>query len=517
MLERVYLHQNRFRTPGIAPDARGVVLGESGVVLFGSVDRLVAFLRAYGQEGSLDDLVPTLRIRRVLTPLKTRELLLTVAAESSYRMDRIAGIAKLVGGLVFTGTGRHFVRYRDSASPLGYDVMELHNEMADVVLYDQSFQQVYAFEQELPLRDLLYKLGPERRPEVAPEDRSALWATAEVGVGRALLSYLFRWNVDARAALAEWPPKSAFDDAQERLYIFQMNNVPARIVGLLSSLPGVRVFEPVVNGPAFVATELGFEHPIALDSCASVFEDEALLLFEGAGSVREVNPMPPFAPVRSLVRSQVQLASEEGALRIDEGQPAPSLGLSLRMVPSTRPWQKVTATMVPKAQRGWLSRLLYVLPPAHLAALRIAETDHDYVLIDPLGIDGLPLGVFYSEVASRIYVPSGQQLVPAISSSVLSELLRARGDGFAFFPVTARSEEATPLYLAASAFGPLSRRAIQALSGDPLDARAPAIEEPPLPIVDYEKSRRFPLWGIPKARRVVESDPEASGDAPDGG
>jgi len=152
VLERAALHQTRFRTPGVTPDARGVVLGQRGVVLFPSIDRVVAFLRAYGEDSTLDDLVPSLEIRRLVTPLKTREVMLSVASESSYRMDRIAGFAKLAGGLVFTGTSRHFVKYRDAGSPLGYDVGELADDNADVVLYHDAFEQPYAFEREIPLK-----------------------------------------------------------------------------------------------------------------------------------------------------------------------------------------------------------------------------------------------------------------------------------------------------------------------------------------------------------------------------
>src|SRR5690606_21533429 len=149
VLERAALHQTRFRTPGVSPDARGVVLGQKGVVLFPSLDRLVAFLRAYGEEGSLDELLPTLSIRRVVTPLKTREILLSCGSESGYRMDRVASVAKLAGGLVFTGTARHFVKYRDAASPLGYDVEEILDERADVILYHDSFRQAYAYDREI--------------------------------------------------------------------------------------------------------------------------------------------------------------------------------------------------------------------------------------------------------------------------------------------------------------------------------------------------------------------------------
>ena len=105
-LERAALHQTRFRTPGVAPDTRGVVLGQKGALLFPSLDRVVAFFRAYGDDGSLDEILPSLSIRRVVTPLRTRELLVLLAAESSYRMDRVAAVARLAGGMVFTGISR---------------------------------------------------------------------------------------------------------------------------------------------------------------------------------------------------------------------------------------------------------------------------------------------------------------------------------------------------------------------------------------------------------------------------
>ena len=95
-LERAALHQTRFRTPGVSPDARGVVLGQRGVLLFSSLDRVVAFFRAYGDEGSLDEILPTLSVRRVQSALRTKEILVFLGAESSYRMDRVAACLQAV-------------------------------------------------------------------------------------------------------------------------------------------------------------------------------------------------------------------------------------------------------------------------------------------------------------------------------------------------------------------------------------------------------------------------------------
>lgn len=501
MLERAALHQTRFRTPGVSPDARGVVLGQKGVVLFPSLDRLVAFLRAYGEEGSLDELLPSLSLRRVVTPLRTREILLTCAAESSYRMDRIASVAKLAGGLVFTGTARHFVKYRDATAPLGYDVEELLDERSDAILYHDSFRQAYAFERELAFRELVMKLEPLRVPPSERRLPSRLFVTAEVGIGGALVSYLFRWQVRARAAFAEWPSESAFEDTTRRLYVFDIEEAPPRIVELMTALPGVHVFEPL--GASF-AVELGFRHPIALDSCQSIFDDEALTLFAGDGGVIVVDPAPPFAPVRSLVRNELRL---EDAADTKKGRAAKgdlSFDLPLRLDSTMAPWRNVIASVVPSAQRPWLARMLYALPPRTLSTLRMAIAEDRVYLHDPGGIEGVPLGVFYTEVAQRIYVPAGMTLVPAVAAPVLEALLSDRQGGHVFF----EPETATPRVVKAEAFGPVSRQVLRDVAAMTVHAEAPDRVDPPLPLMQYGDVRRFPLWGVPAKGAPAAAPPE---------
>lgn len=490
VLERAALHQTRFRTPGVSPDARGVVLGQKGAVLFPSLDRLVAFLRAYGEEGSLDELLPSLTIRRVVTPLRTREVLLVCAAESSYRMDRVASVAKLAGGLVFTGTSRHFVKYRDAASPLGYDVEELLDERADVVLYHDSFRQAYGYEREIVFRDLVMKLEPLRVPPSERRSPTRLFVTAEMGIGGALVGYLFRWQVTARAALAEWPSASAFEDTTRRLYVFDCEQTPARIVDLMMSLPGVHVFEPI--GSNF-AVELGFRHPIALDSAASLFEDEALTLFRGDGHVIRVEPAPPFAPVRSLVRNELSL---EQAGSVNQATPTGgdlTFELPLKLDSTMNAWRNVVAAVVPLPQREWLARMLYALPPRTLSTLRMAIAGDRIYLLDRGGIEGVPLGVFYSEVADRIYVPSGMTLVPAVAPQVLTDLVSDAQGGHVFF----EPESSAPRVVPANAFGPVSRQVLRDVAGQVVHADAPDRVDPPLPLMQYGDARRFPLWGVP--------------------
>ena len=495
MLEPAALHQTRFRTPGVSPDARGVVLGQKGVILFPSLDRLVAFLRAYGEEGSIDELLPTLKIRRVVTPLRTREILLICGAESSYRMDRIASIAKLAGGLVFTGTSRHFVKYRDAGSPLGYDIEELLDERADAVLYHDTFRQVYAFEREVVFRDLVLKLEPQRSP---PSDRQLperVLATAQVGIGGALVNYLYRWKVDARAAFAEWPSESAFEDTSRRLYVFEIQQAPARIVDLMMSLPGVHVFEPL--GSSF-AVELGFRHPISLESASTIFDDDALTLFIGAGvegraEVIVIDPAPPFAPVRSLVRNEIDVTDAREPSRRSGRELDLRFDLPLRLDATMAPWRDVVATVIEASQREWLARMLYALPPRTLASVRMAIAGEHIYLLDRSGIEGVPLGTFYSEVAERIYVPAGLTLVPAVSRQVLRDLVADPQGGHVFFD----AERGQPRVVPAAAFGPLARQVLREVGGQVVHANAPEGYDPPLPLMQYGERRRFPLWGVP--------------------
>jgi hypothetical protein len=269
----------------------------------------------------------------------------------------------------------------------------------------------------------------------------------------------------------------------------------------MESLPGVHVFEPLGDG---FGVELGYRHPISLESCATLFDTDTLYLFRGDGVVELVSPVPPFAPVRSLVRTNLALDAGTAPGSGHAVQADLSLSLPLRLASSTEPWRTVVSTVVPANQRGWLTRLLYALPPHTLSALRMALADDNIYLIDPAGIEGVPLGVFYTEVAERIYVPAGLTLVPAVSRAVLQELVRDRGDGHVYFEPGRASPHAIP----EAAFGPVSRRALRDVAAIPVSADRPDNTEPPLPLLQYEDARRFPLWGIPGKVPPPAPDPD---------
>ena len=165
--------------------------------------------------------------------------------------------------------------------------------------------------------------------------------------------------------------------------------------------------------------------------------------------------------------------------------------LSLTLAPSQLPWRRVIASIVPIEGRAQLGRLFYVLPPRTLGALRMAITERAIFLLDPGGIEGVPLGRFYSQVAERIYVPAGMTLVPAVSSGVLEELVQGRGQGHVFF----EPGHTGPTLVADTAFATISRQVLRQVIGTEVHADAPDRVDPPLPMLAYGPETRFPLWG----------------------
>src|SRR5215470_13595781 len=135
MLQRVVLGQARFNLPGLVADARGVVVGRQLVARFAAIDRLVAFLRVLSAEQSIDDLQPGLRIVTARGGAGTREAIVLLPFASPALGDVVAQAVRLAGGQTFTGTGRHFVQFRDARAPLGYDVAAPVEGAGDLILH----------------------------------------------------------------------------------------------------------------------------------------------------------------------------------------------------------------------------------------------------------------------------------------------------------------------------------------------------------------------------------------------
>jgi hypothetical protein len=420
MLDRVAVHQTRLRTPGLGLDAKGVALGAKGLVLLPSIDRLVAFLALYTRQGSLADILRSLAVEIVKSKLGAREVTLTFSAESSDRMDRVAEVARLAGGYTFTGTSRHFVQYRDSGAPFGYDIPQIVPNDAALALYHQTFSQVYGLERKIDVRSLLLRLEPQLDP-AAGREPGARWICAEAGLGPALIHYFVRSGVESEVGVAEWPPESSFDDAPVTRYLFRSAAIPERMLPLLTTTPGLGVFVPVAPG---AAVEVGFRHPVNLRACP-VFGDAGLVLFRGAGKdPLELAKLPALGEVGAFARVDLRkqtltAKSGGGALRAD------TVAIALRLVPTSEPWRSVTATWIRHEELPILRRVAYALGPDTLRRARIAFTAEGAFLRQPAGIEGIPVGEFYREIHPGLYVPAGYDPVPAVAPEVLFRALGA--------------------------------------------------------------------------------------------
>jgi hypothetical protein len=88
LLEPIAAGQTRFHMQGLAPDGRGIAVGRETLLMFPSLDRLVAFLGAYSEECSLDDLIPSLTIERARRDAAARRCCCAAPGATRYALDR---------------------------------------------------------------------------------------------------------------------------------------------------------------------------------------------------------------------------------------------------------------------------------------------------------------------------------------------------------------------------------------------------------------------------------------------
>ena len=496
MLERIAMNQTRLRTPGLGLDAHGVALGSKGLVLLPSIDRLVAFLAAYTEQRSLEDVLSSLHIAVVQSSLKHREFLLEIAAESSSRMDAFAETARLVGGTIFTGTSRHFVQYRDRAAPFGYDAPQLLNEQAAYLLYHASFSQAFNTEREVDLKGLLLRLMPRVDPKTRNEP-GPRWIVAERGLGPALVHYLVRWEVPAEVALAEWAPESSFETEPTQRYLFHVPEVPLRMMPMLSATPGLTLCVPVAPG---VAVESGYRHPISLRA-VPLFEPSGMVFFRGEREPLVLDRMPATADLRAFAR--VTISQREVPITKVGPKAVPTLGVPLRVLHSVGASKQPTATWISQSDFPLLRKLAYALPPRVLQTTQVALSDRGVFLRSVGGVDGIPLGTFFYELHPGFYVPSGHELVPAFSPRVLASALTLSAGKIAFF-----GTDAVAYLIDESAFASLERMLIDAPSWNVLEAQSiVSFLDEKVPELSIEGLGLFPMrraGRVPEGATVTE-------------
>lgn len=495
MLEHVALGQSRFVTPGVAPDPRGVLLGRLGLLQFPTLEGVVSWLRLYSAESSLDELLSGLQILRVTTPLKSREMVVRFPSTSSYTMDRAARCAQLVGGSSFTGSGKHFVKYRDERSPYGYDATEIAAlpEGAELMLHGEEYQQTYAVEGEVPFEKLLFRLSLRRVPggaRLRDDQRSELLLAVERGLGEGIVRYLWRNRVEAELGLVRPQGQSAFDDfGRARSFLLvRARELEPRILELFLATPGVTVFSPAGTN---VAVEVGYRHALDLASCAGAFDSDRFYLFWGERDRVDTVAGPlELSGIEHLTDVELELEKPEQRTSLELGGVDP-VGVPLELAPSLSPSRQVVASLVPLEQGAWVKRLVYLLPSASLRGHRVAVTDRGILLVARPDTDVVPLGQLLTELAPGLLVPLGMELVPRVAPDVLARTLGHGSGVFTVFPTEGR-----PFQIGEASLMPLERRALAEIEVERAEVVELSVEPPEEPSVVNDPVGRFALWGF---------------------
>ncbi|HMF43271.1 MAG TPA: hypothetical protein VKQ32_21515 [Polyangia bacterium] len=498
MLQRVVFGQTRFNLPGLAADARGVVVGRQLAARFAAIDRLVAFLRLLSAEQSIDDLQPGLRIVYARGGAGTREAIVQMPIVSPGLADVVAHAARLAGGQTFTGTGKQFVQYRDARAPFGYDVAALADVAGDLVLHGTEQMVPYRIESEMPLAKLLLRLSlvrAARRGAGASFSDGPIYVTARRGLGPMLSAYLHRAAVAApagggelraSAALCEGATASAFANA-ESFWLFRVERLPARMHGLLTRTPGLDVFVPVTDN---VAVAAGYRHPIHLGSCRGSFPPDRLHLFS-PGGVTEVAPLPVLAAIEDVVR----VRAPEARAATASPRARPELALSLRLEAGGASSGPTVAALIPWKRVPWLQRLCYALPTSALRNYRVAPLERGVLVRASEVLEGIPFGTLFELAAPDVLVPVGMRLVPAVSPALLVDRLGATGGATVVFP----ERTGAPFRVPAEALVPLELRVVGALA-PPIDdtmVNRPRAESVTDPVeIENRPMGPMPLWGL---------------------
>lgn len=507
-LEPVAAGQTRFRMPGLAPDPRGIAVSREALMIFESLERVVAFLGAYSEEASLDELTASLTIERGERVGGGHALLVRCAANDGYSVDRLLRLANAARGRTYVGSGETFVRTRERVAPFGYDLAMPAGELPgveqgrqNVVAVDLEYVARYVAKEAIDPVELIQRLElravplPDflaADPELGGLRELALVLVAP-GLAERVLAYLWRNEVPMAGV------RLAIDDDRSPSLLLRLRQPTARILDVLRPIPGVELFAPV--SPR-AAVELGYRHPIHLSSASSCLPGTEMYLFRGRlGRVERIDGAPRFVDGRHLVGTTMRLRNERpGELK---GREIEALRVDLVLRPTSRS-REPRAALVPWEALGQLRRLVYLIPPSALAASRVVALPEGVLVVSGVVIAGrqnrpgaaagslIPLGSRFVEVAPGVLVPDGYELWPRVRPSLVKTLLGLEGEDHALF----LGPERQPLKLASSQLSPLDAAAIGRLSLDEAEPVAPALPGLAPGRIENERVGRFALWGF---------------------
>ncbi|TPV92583.1 MAG: hypothetical protein B7733_24980 [Myxococcales bacterium FL481] len=503
LLEPVAAGQVRFRLPGLAADARGIAVGREALLVFDTLDALVAFLAAYSDEASLDTLFAAMSIDRARREGGGTALLLRAAGNDGYALDRLVRLAHVARGRVYTGSNSLFVGFRDRTAPFGYDLASSASELAtsdpqEVVVVERDHATHYRPEEWVNPVDLLLRLAvrPQPLPSRGVGDGAEECGVREMalvlvspGLGDRVVAYLWRHKVSLAGT------RVALGDDRRAAMLLRLRNPAARVLEVLFRIPGVELLAPISTR---AAVEIGWQHPINLAAAANCLPGEEMYLFRGrVGRVERLDSAPRFVDARVLVQSRTsELLRDVGDSELRSLEPL-EVELTLR---STVARREPRGVLVPWEQVELLRRVLYLMPPSALAASRVTALREGVLVLIASGSQRglaigdriIPLGRRLCEMAPGVLVCDGYELYPRVSPELLRELLGIEGDDRALFLGPGRA----PLRLHASKLVALEAAALGRVALEPAEVPEHPLAATTPARVANDKLGRFALWGF---------------------
>lgn len=432
MIEAVTIDQEHFRVPTLRTDSRGLVIGDRGILRFAILPQVVAFFQALTEEQSLDHMAQSLRVVKVRSRTTGLELLVDIPSQGSYLLDRAAKIARMLRGEAYTGNWPHFVPYRDRQAPFGYDARELVGWQNGPIFYGRHGAQKIELVGEMAFEALVLDLSLDR---VKPPQSTRCTLRARSGLRSSLQSFLWRRGIKASVAEVVREPRGKFD-RPETLYLFELPEVPERLFNLFEAMPGVEVYHAFGRN---LYVERGFAHPFAIENCRRFFDGDKVYLFSGTRDgvdlidgdaltfvdIADLRAQDFRAPVAEKIRTAGDLVGKPDA--VYRGQP---LGKSIEYkvhivhVPEGG-GEHISGILIRDPQEiGWLKRIVYSLPQTALESYRAAFTDQGVLIVNPLGVELVPLGHPLKEVFPGVYLRAGMRFAPPIGFEHLARALK---------------------------------------------------------------------------------------------
>lgn len=513
LLEPVAAGQTRFRLQGLTPDARGIAVGREVLATFPTLDWLVAFLGAYSDEASLDDLLPTMTLEHAQRRQGGHALLLRCAAGDGYAVDRLGRLAGATRGQLYTGSGAVFVRWRQRDAPFGYDLVSpLAAEGDGVLVVDHDYASAYSTVDRMDPVELIQRLqlrrvplplaGVSGDPDACGLKELAL-ALVAPGIAARVLRHL--WKLEANFA----GYYVQLDGDGRASLLLRIRQPRGRVLDVLWGTPGVELLAPASSR---AAVEVGFRHPIALSSASGCLPGEEMYLFRGGvGRVERLPVAPRFIDGRHLVEATGTAKLRElGQLHEASLEP---LQVDLRVRPASTP-REPRATLIEWPQVGLLRHLVYLIPPSALAASRVVLLEEGVVVITGSSIGTrnraaaaglgagaiIPLGRRLGEVAPGVLVIDGFELWPRVRPTLTRELLGLGPEDHALF----LSPDLDPVRIGPEKLLPLDAALIgrlQLQDASTVEPLLPALEPGR---IDNRKLGRFALWGFGRPPKGVD-------------